>query len=133
MKTLGRILLILIVLLLEKTLLYFDHNFNYFANYAHDTLLSVILYGAIVLFILIFYKIRKNKGIGFRADDEFTTLRKWKVGYYAYFLTLILWLNIFNDKIQFTDISNMIGGGIILSLLIGVITLLYFRFYPSEK
>lgn len=40
MKTLGRILLILIVYFLEKGLLYFDHNSNYFANNAHDTLLA---------------------------------------------------------------------------------------------
>ena len=133
MKTLRVSILVLIVYFLEKGLLYFDQNSNFFANYAHDTLLSLIVVGAIFLFIIIFFGIRKNGGLGFRADDELTTVRKWKVGYLAYRLNLILWLFLFSDRMKFTDISNLIGGGIILSLFVGVLSLLYFRFYPSEK
>jgi hypothetical protein len=83
--------------------------------------------------IIVFFKIRKYAGPIFQADDELSRVRKWKVGYLAYFLNLLLWLFLFTDRIKFTDITNLIGGGIILSLIIGVVSLLYSRYISYEE
>jgi hypothetical protein len=133
MKVLKIVLSVVIVHLLVKGLVYFDKHSNYFANYANDTLLALIIYGAILFFVVFIYSIRKNKRLGFQADDELSSLRKYKVGYNAYFLNLLLWFFIFNQKSQFSDISNLLGGGIILSLVIGVVSMLASRFDSYEK
>lgn len=133
MKILKKVLSVVFILILVKGLIYFDNHSSYFANYAHDTLLSVIIYGAIFLFVVFIYKTRKNKRFIFRADDELSSERKFKGGYNAYFYTLLLWFFLYSYRIQFTDISNLVAGGIILSLLIGVVSMLASNFNFYEK
>jgi len=133
MWRLRRFLLIILVFLFEKGLVYFDNNSHYFAHYAHDTLLSIIIYVLIIVFIIAFLKIRRSPGSVFQADDELSMARKWKVGYLAYILNLWLWLLLFSDRVKFSDITNLIGGGIILTLIIGVVSFLYFRIFSYEE
>lgn len=133
MKYLKRILFVVIIYLLEKGLLYFDNHTDYFANYAHGTLLSLIIIGLFFFTIIFFFKISVNKNFVFRVDDELSSARKYQLGYSAYFFSLILWLFLFFDRINFSDISNLIGGGIILSLLIGIILTIASRIRPYEE
>jgi len=133
MKILKEVLSVVFILLLVKGLIYFDNHSSYFANYANDNLLALIIYGAILLFSVFIYKTRKNKKFVLRADDELSSERKHKGCYYAYFYTLLLWFFLFGYRIQFTDISNLLGGGIILSLLIGVVSMLASNFDSYEK
>ena len=133
MKFLKAALSITIILLLVNSLIYFDNHITYFANYAHDTYLAVLILGAILFFIVFVFKIRRNNKFVFRADDELSSKRKYKGGYYAFFYTLLLWFYLFNSRSQFTDISNLLGGGIILSLLIGVVTILVSNYNLHEK
>jgi len=133
MKKLKKILSVVFVFLLVKGLVYFDKHSNYFANYAHDTLLALIILAAIIIFIVFIYKIRHNKRFVLQADDELSSLRKYKGGYNAYFLNLVLWVFLFTVRIQFSDISNLVGGGIILSLIIGVVSILASSFDTYEK
>jgi hypothetical protein len=128
MRILRTVLFVVFIFILEKCLLYFDNHSDYFANYAHDTMLAIIIIVAIILFALIFYKIRKSKLFGLNADDELSKVRKYKAGYFAFYMNLLFWLLLYSDRIRFTDISNLMGGGILTSLFIGIFSLLLSSF-----
>jgi len=128
MKILRTVLFVVYIFILEKCLLYFDNHSDYFANYAHDTMLAIIIIVAIILFALIFYRVRKHKLVGFYADDELSKIRKYKAGYFAFYMNLFFWFLLYSDRIRFTDISNLMGGGILISLFIGIFSLLLSSF-----
>ncbi len=133
MKFLKAFFVVIIISIFEKGLLYFDNHVSYFAHYAHDTALALIVYGLIIFFILVFYRIRKRNWLGIESDDEMSKVRKYKIGYYAYVNNLFLWLFLFTDRIKFHDISNLVGGGIIFSLLIGLFSILLVKKGLYEK
>ncbi len=80
----------------------------------------IIILGIIA--ILNAFKQRKEEKAGFASEDELSTLIKHKSGYYAYLASMYMWLFIFLFKDKFPDIESMIGGGILLSGLIGFIS-----------
>jgi hypothetical protein len=55
---------------------------------------------------------------GLPADDELSTLIKYKSGYYAYMASMYMWFFVFLLKDKFPDTETMLGGGILLSALI---------------
>ena len=132
MKTVN-VFLVVIIFALEKGLLYFDNHCNYFAHYAHDTLLAVTLSGAILSFVYFFYGIKRKKRLKMDADDELSKVVKYRAGHIAFVLNLIFWLFLFSDRIRFTDLSNLLGGGLLISLFIGLLSLLVSRYYPYAK
>jgi len=77
----------------------------------------------IVAIISIFIAIKKMKEEkeGQPADDEFTIQIKYKAGYYAYISSMYMWLFIFLFRGLFPDIETLVGGGILLSGVIGFV------------
>lgn len=85
----------------------------------------LVIYGliGIVAIISIFLAIKKMKEEkeGQPVDDEFTTQIKHKSGFYAYIASMYMWLFIFLLRDIFPDTETMVGGGILLSGVIGFI------------
>lgn len=82
---------------------------------------ALIIIGGVIAFVSAYKKDKEEKA-GLTAEDELSTLIKYKSGYYAYMVSLYMWLFIFLFKDKFPDIETMLGGGILLSALIGYIS-----------
>ena len=67
----------------------------------------------------------KKEKDGVQTEDELSQKMKFKSGYYAYLASMYMWLFIFLFKRYFPDVETMLGGGILLSALIGYIAKLY--------
>jgi len=76
----------------------------------------IVIIGAIAFFRAL--KKDKEEKEGLPAEDELSTLIKYKSGYYAYMASMYLWLFIFLFKDKFPNTESMLGGGILLSGLI---------------
>ncbi|NOY37127.1 MAG: hypothetical protein GXO83_06085 [Chlorobi bacterium] len=64
----------------------------------------------------------KEKKEGLPPDDELSMKIKYKSGYYAFLVSMYMWLFIFILKDKFPDTETMLGGGILLSALIFAVT-----------
>jgi len=93
----------------------FDLNIKYLF------IISLIIFLGIYAFTNAMVKALDEKK-GFPADDERTKLLNYKSGYFAYLGSMYMWLFIFLFRSKFPDIEMMLGGGILLSALIGFIT-----------
>ena len=82
---------------------------------------ALIIIGGIIAFVSAYKKDKEEKA-GLTTEDELSTLIKYKSGYYAYMASMYMWLFIFLFKDKFPDIETMLGGGILLSGLIGYIS-----------
>jgi Predicted membrane protein (DUF2178) len=83
-----------------------------------DVLIFVLI---VVIGVIALYLARKkDKSIaeGFPAEDEMSLLLKYKSGYYAFMISMYMWLFIFFFKDKFPDVETMLGGGVLLSALI---------------
>ncbi len=76
---------------------------------------------AIISIIIAARKMQEEKE-GQPLEDEMTTRIKHKAGHDAYIATLYLWLFIFLFRGFFPDVETMVGGGILLTGLIGFIS-----------
>jgi peptidoglycan/LPS O-acetylase OafA/YrhL len=74
----------------------------------------------IIAFVMALNNDREEKE-GLPADDELSNLIKYKSGYYAYLISMYMWLFIFIMTDKLPDIETMLGGGILLSALISII------------
>ncbi len=85
--------------------------------------LLIVALVIVVGFIALTKAIRNDKEEkdGIPAEDELSNLLKYKAGYLAYSASMYMWLFIFLFKDKFPDIETMLGGGILLSVLIGTI------------
>jgi len=68
------------------------------------------------------YKKDKEEQNGFPSEDELSTLVKFKSGYYAYLASMYMWLFIFLLRDKFPDVETMMGGGILLSAFIAMVS-----------
>ena len=75
---------------------------------------------AIISILRIVKKMNEEKE-GQPLEDELTTRIKHKAGHDAYIATIYMWLFIFLFRDIFPDTETMVGGGILLSGLIGFI------------
>ena len=75
---------------------------------------------AAIAFMKAIKRDREEKA-GLPADDELSTLIKYKSGYYAYMASMYMWLFVFLLKDKFPDTETMLGGGILFSALISCI------------
>ncbi len=92
-----------------------------------DLLIFIII---IIIGVIAFTKaLKKDKEEkeGLTIEDELSMLLKYKAGYYAYLASMYMWLFIFLFKDKFPDIETMIGGGILLSALIGFLAKTYVK------
>ncbi|MFA5417045.1 MAG: hypothetical protein WC341_01170 [Bacteroidales bacterium] len=97
-------------------------------DYKNSSLFYVIIL-FVVLIGLLFYK-KKNKGLN--RDDELSIHVKYKAGYHAYNVTVLLWFFIFLAQYHFKNTEIMLGGGILLSIVIGLVSRIIFKSRPNE-
>lgn len=81
----------------------------------------ILIIGLAVIAFIAVLKKDKEERAGIPVEDEMTTRIKYKAGYYAYMASMYMWLFIFLLKDNFPDIETLLGGGILLSALIGFI------------
>jgi hypothetical protein len=97
----------------------------------------LLIYGLIGLVALISIGIAikkmKEEKEGQPLEDEFTTQVKYKSGFYAYIASLYMWLFIFLFRDLFPDIESLVGGGILLSGVIGFVCKGIVRRQLNEK
>ena len=85
----------------------------------------LLIYGLIGIFAIISIlgavKKMKEEKEGQPIEDELTTQIKHKAGHDAYIASLYMWLFIFLFRDFFPDTESLVGGGILLTGLIGFI------------
>lgn len=88
--------------------------------------LDLVIFSLIVIIgvIALIRALKKDKEEkeGLPPEDELSLQIRNKSGYYAYMASMYMWLFIFLFKDKFPDIETMLGGGILLSALIGFIS-----------
>ena len=83
-------------------------------------LIIYVLIGIVALIsIVVAIKKMKEEKEGQPLEDEFTTQIKYKAGFYAYIASMYMWLFIFLFRSIFPDVETLVGGGILLSGVIG--------------
>lgn len=97
----------------------------------------LLIYGLIgvvaIISILRVIKKMKEEKEGQPTEDELTTQIKHKAGHDAYIASLYMWLFIFLFRDIFPDTETMVGGGILLTGLIGFISKLIVSRKFNEK
>jgi len=92
-----------------------------------DLYIFILIIAVGVIALIRALKKDKEEKEGLTIEDELSTLFKYKAGYYAYLSSMYMWLFIFLFKDKFPDVETMLGGGILLSALIGFITKAYVK------
>ncbi len=113
----------MILLLLVGLTLTFSTGILFYAQMEEIQPKMLIIYGLIVIVavisIVIAVRKMKEEKQGQPLDDEFTTQLKHKAGFYAYIASLYMWLFLFLFRGLFTNTETLVGGGILLSGVIG--------------
>ena len=85
-------------------------------------LIIYVLIGIVALIsIVVAIKKMNEEKEGQPLEDEFTTQIKHKAGFYAYIASMYMWLFIFLFRSIFPDVETLVGGGILLSGVIGFV------------
>jgi hypothetical protein len=74
----------------------------------------------------------KDVRSGFPAEDEMSTRIKYKAGYYAFTVSLYMWLFIFLFNRFFPNVETMLGGGILLSAVLSIAIKSYLTSHYDE-
>ena len=104
---------------------------NLFTGLNLVIIIMIIASGAFALFQAL--KKDKEEKAGYPAEDELSTRIKYKAGYYAFLISMYMWLFIFLFKDKFPDIETMLGGGILLSAVISFATKFVIQRNYNEK
>ena len=122
MKTGRKTLLIVSILIVTIVLAYIimERGAANFFEVKRIIILSLIIILGVIAFVNALKKKKEEKD-GIPLEDEFTALIKYKAGYYAFLASMYMWLFIFLFKNYFPDVETMLGGGILLSALIGFV------------
>jgi len=62
---------------------------------------------------------------GFPPEDELSTQIKYRAGYYAFIVSMYIWLFIFLFQRHLPDVETMLGGGILLSGVTAIVIKIY--------
>jgi len=120
----------LIILLLVSGLRYFENQTGFFKWI--DPLLLLLIVVIAFIYTMQSLKSKNKKKNGIPVDDEFSILIKYKIGYYSYFASAFLWYVLFVFKDRFPDIETILGGGVLISSLIVIITRIIIKHFPDE-
>ena len=98
-------------------------------------MLIIYMFIGIVAIISIALAIKKMKEEkeGQPVDDEFTKQLKHKAGHHAYIASMYMWLFLFLLRGFFPDVETLVGGGILLSGVIGFTCKMYVKKQFNEK
>ncbi len=89
----------------------------------------------IIVFVYTLQSLKRKgkKKNGIPIDDEFSLLIKYKTGYYSFLESSFLWYLLFVLKDDFPDTETILGGGILLSTLIVIVTRIIIKRFPNEQ
>ena len=87
---------------------------------------SLIGIVAVISIVLAIKKMKEEKE-GQPIDDEFTTRIKHEAGFHAYIASMYMWLFLFLFRSLFPDIETLVGGGILLSGVIGFVCKMFVK------
>jgi hypothetical protein len=133
MKKLNKTALLAAILLLTVTgLIYFIITSTVAMRPLDITIIALIL---IAVFIVLMQAIKKynEEKAGFPLEDELSLLIKYKSGYYAFIISMYMWLFIFLFRDKFPDVETMMGGGILVSGLLAMLTKLVLKHKFNEE
>lgn len=77
-------------------------------------------------------KKRSNNKTGMVIDDELSLSIKYKAGYYAYLITMLIWFFIFLVKDSFPNPDVLLGVGIMLSAISAIVSRIVIKRKPNE-
>jgi hypothetical protein len=80
-----------------------------------------------MMFALRPLKRKDHKNAGLPVDDELSLSIKYEAGYYAYLITMFIWIIIFLFKERFPNSEVMLGVGILLSALSAIVSRLFIK------
>ncbi len=87
-----------------------------------DQIILILIIILATIFLINSLKNTQNEKKGLPIDDELSNRIKYKAGNKTYMISMYMWLFIFLLKDKFPNNEIMLGGGIMLSALIFVIT-----------
>ena len=127
MKTKRRSILITSILIMAVIwgFITVEKETNLFKGLDLFIFILIIVFG-IIAFVFALKRDRDERA-GLPVEDELSTKIKHKSGYYAYLISMYMWLFIFLLKDKFPDVETMLGGGILLSALISFMVKLYVK------
>lgn len=120
----------LIILSLVTVLRSFENQTGFFKSI--DPLLLLLIVVIAFIYTIQSLKSKNKKKNGIPVDDEFSILIKYKIGYYSYLASAFLWYVLFVFKDHFHDTETILGGGILLSSLIVIVTRIIIKRFPNE-
>ena len=122
MKTTRKTLLITSILIMAAIwgFVVLEKGTNLFKGLDLVIFILIVLFGVIAMVRAL--KVDKEEREGLAVEDELSNQLKYKSGYYAYLVSMYMWLFIFLLKDNFPDVEMMLGGGILLSGLIAFIS-----------
>ena len=120
----------LLILSVVFGLKYLEKQTGLFKSINPLFLLALIIIAFV--FTLQSLKRKGKKKNGIPIDDEFSLLIKYKIGYYSFLASSFLWYLLFVLKDDFPDTETILGGGILLSTLIVIVTRIIIKRFPNE-
>jgi hypothetical protein len=120
----------LLILSVVFGLKYLEKQTGLFKSINPLFLLALIIIAFV--FTLQSLKRKGKKKNGIPIDDEFSLLIKYKIGYYSFLASSFLWYLLFILKDDFPDTETILGGGILLSTLIVIVTRIIIKRFPNE-
>ena len=120
----------LLILSVVFGLKYLEKQTGLFKSINPLFLLALIIIAFV--FTLQSLKRKGKKKNGIPIDDELSLLIKYKIGYYSFLASSFLWYLLFILKDDFPDTETILGGGILLSTLIVIVTRIIIKRFPNE-
>ena len=124
------VIIYIIILIIVLLLRYFEIQTGFFKLINPIFLTAIVVVGFIYTLRSLKRKNKKKNGIP--KDDELSLLIKYKTGYYSYLASLFLWYMLFAFRDHFPDIETILGGGLLISVLIVIITRIIIKRFPDE-
>jgi len=121
----------LLILSVVFGLKYLEKQTGFFKSINPLFLLALIIIAFVYTLQSLKRKGKKKNGIP--IDDELSILIKYKIGYYSFLASSFLWYLLFALKDDFPDIETILGGGILLSTLIVIVTGIIIKRFSNEQ
>ena len=133
MKKQKKILVTAYLLILSVVfgLKYLEKQTGFFKSINPLFLLALIIIAFVYTLQSLKRKGKKKNGIP--IDDELSLLIKYKIGYYSFLGSSFLWYLLFVLKDSFPDTETILGGGVLLSTLIVIVTSIIIKRFSNEQ
>jgi len=121
----------LLIFLIVFGLKYLENQTGFFKSINPLFLFALIIIAFVYTLRSLKRKGKKKNGIP--IDDELSLLIKYKIGYYSFLASSFLWYLLFALKDDLPDIETILGGGILLSTLIVIVTSIIIKRFSNEE